>query len=215
MAGNEHEELLNAYDDAGRVIGAERRGAAVAEGHAIGAVNVLILNTSGEVLLQLRPRDKENGGLWDKSVGGHVSAGEDFDATAQRECGEELFSDAQTPALAWCDSFVALGDFTPAELAERVVLWRAGLQLDLRDVRRAPDGGVRNVRYHVGLYLGRTALRSEDFFPPADEIGALRYFRMGDVDRLFLDGALAPNMGFLWLTQGHRLGALARRVLGA
>ncbi|HEV7499216.1 MAG TPA: NUDIX domain-containing protein, partial [Vicinamibacteria bacterium] len=91
------EELLNVYDGEGRVVGAQPRRAAKASGLAVGAVNVLVLNEAGEVLLQRRPRDKENGGTWDKSVGGHVSAGEEFDTTAVREAGEELFDDPQTP----------------------------------------------------------------------------------------------------------------------
>ena len=38
------EELLNVYDEAGRVVGAKPRTAAKASGLAVGAVNVLILN---------------------------------------------------------------------------------------------------------------------------------------------------------------------------
>ena len=90
------EELLNVYDDAGTVIGARPRHEAKASGLAVGAVNVLLANGANEVLLQRRPVDKENGGRWDKSVGGHVGAGEGFDETAVREAGEELFDDGQS-----------------------------------------------------------------------------------------------------------------------
>src|SRR5947208_1461636 len=95
----ETEELLNVYDAEGRVVGAQPRRAAKASGLAVGAVNVLVVNGRGQVLLQRRPADKENGGRWDKSVGGHVSAGEDFDATAVREAGEELFDDPLSPRV--------------------------------------------------------------------------------------------------------------------
>src|SRR5687767_5107458 len=64
------EELLNVYDAAGHVIGARRRAEAKSAGLAVGAVNLLLVNVRGEVLLQRRPRGKENGGRWDKSVGG-------------------------------------------------------------------------------------------------------------------------------------------------
>ena len=77
------EELLNVYDAAGAVVDARPRRAAKASGLAVGAVNALVVNGRGEVLLQRRPADKENGARWDKSVGGHVSAGEEFDATAR------------------------------------------------------------------------------------------------------------------------------------
>jgi isopentenyldiphosphate isomerase len=92
------EELLNVYDAEGRVVGAQPRRAAKASGLAVGAVNVLVLNDRGHLLMQRRPPDKENGGRWDKSVGGHVSAGEEFDTTAVREAGEELFDDPASPA---------------------------------------------------------------------------------------------------------------------
>src|SRR4051794_32638118 len=93
------EELLNVYDEAGHVVGAQPRRAAKASGLAVGAVNVLVLGADGSLLMQRRPADKENGGRWDKSVGGHVSAGEHFDTTAVREAGEELFDDPRSPQV--------------------------------------------------------------------------------------------------------------------
>ena len=165
------------------------------------------------MLLQRRPTDKENGGRWDKSVGGHVSAGEDFDATAVREAGEELFDDAGSPAV----RLVADEGALPSRPWHRLRPWRARVaffpaarQLGLRDVRHAPDGGVRNVLYHVAIYLGRTDVPREGFRPQPSEIADLAYFAAAQVDRLLLAGELAPNMAFLWLTQAARLLALAR-----
>ncbi len=201
-----HEELLNVYDAQARIIGAQRRREAKASGLAVGAVNALIVSLDGEVLLQRRAEDKENGGRWDKSVGGHVGAGEEFDQTVVREAGEELFDDAQSAQVLLASS--------PAEhellrrdldLSGHVLLQRVGLQLNLRDVRLAPGGGVRNVLYHVGLYTGLTALSAVAFRPQKSEISALRFFAPWEVDRLLLKGELAPNMAFLWLTQAHAL----------
>jgi ADP-ribose pyrophosphatase YjhB (NUDIX family) len=201
-----HDELLNVYDAQGRVIGQRRRREAKASGLAVGAVNALVCSPDGELLMQRRPEDKENGGRWDKSVGGHVSAGEDFDQTLVREAGEELFDDARTPHVRLAGTaaeFEALR--TGPAIAHQVLLRRVGLQLNLRDVRLAPGGGVRNVLYHVALYTGITALRIEDFRAQASEITALRFFAPWEVDRLLLKGELAPNMAFLWLTQAHAL----------
>ncbi len=88
---------------------------------------------------------------------------------------------------------------------------REALQLNLRDVRLVPGGGVRNVVYHVASYLGRTDVPLEDFRPPAAEIAALRYAAPAEVDALLLAGGLAPNMAFLWLTHARALLALASR----
>jgi hypothetical protein len=203
-AGDGSEEQLNVYDPEGRVVGAAPRGAAKASGRAVGAVNVLILNERHEVLLQQRPGDKENGGLWDKSVGGHVSAGEDFDHTAVREAGEELFDDAASSRVRLLPGQGPLrADERPAGVD--VALRRIGMQLNLRDVRRAPSGEMRNVVYHVAIYAGRTALPLHAFSPQASEIAGLRYAPAAEVDALLLRGGLAPNMAFLWLTHAYAL----------
>lgn len=205
-----HEELLNIYDEAGTVIGTRPRRAAKASGLAVGAVNALLVNRRGEVLLQRRPRDKENGARWDKSVGGHVSAGEEFDATLLREAGEELFSDPSSARVRLAGSEREFRELLAgADLEASVVLRRVALQLNLRDVRHAPGGGLRNVLYHVAVYAGRTEVPLDSFRPQAEEIDALRYVPAGEVDGMLLRGELAPNMAYLWLTQAQGLLALA------
>ena len=208
----EREELVNVYDADGAVLGARPRRQAKASGLAVGAVNALLVNARGEVLLQRRPRAKENGGLWDKSVGGHVSAGEDFDATLVREAGEELFDDPASPHVCLASSESEFRDALPrTDLAENVLLRRAGLQRNLRDVRHAPlRAGIRVVVYHVAIYPGRTDIPAGSFSPQSAEIDDLGYFDAGAVDRMLVDGGLAPNMAFLWLTQGKALLDLLR-----
>lgn len=207
-----HEELLNVYDHEGGVIGAKRRAEAKASGLPVGAVNVLLVNARGEVLLQRRPRDKENGGRWDKSVGGHVGAGEEFDATAVREAGEELFDDPASPAVHLVTGVAGLATGSSGlDLSRSVAFFPASRQLGLRDVREAPEGGLRNVLYHVAIYLGRTDVPRPGFRPQPSEIADLDYFPPGRVDRMLLAGELSPNMAFLWLTHAARLLALADR----
>jgi 8-oxo-dGTP pyrophosphatase MutT (NUDIX family) len=156
--------------------------------------------------MQRRPPDKENGGRWDKSVGGHVSAGEEFDTTAVREAGEELFDDPSSPRIRLARD---RGEFDHLERSEdltRLVLFhRVGFQLNLRDVRHAPDGSRRHVLYHLAIYHGRTAVPLEDFRPQKSEIDELRYVAPAEVDQMLLEARLPPNMAFLWLTQAHAL----------
>jgi 8-oxo-dGTP pyrophosphatase MutT (NUDIX family) len=200
------EELLNVYDTEGRVVGAQPRRAAKASGFAVGAVNLLILDDRGQLLMQRRPADKENGGRWDKSVGGHVSAGEEFDTTAVREAGEELFDDPASPRIRLARDRPQFDALERSEdLTRTVIFYRASFQLNLRDVRHAPDGGRRNVLYHLAIYHGRTAVPIEDFRPQKSEIDELRYVGPAEVDQMLLDAHLPPNMAFLWLTQGHAL----------
>lgn len=205
------EEELNVYDAEGRVVGARPRREAKASGLAVGAVNVLLVNEEGEVLLQRRPPDKENGGRWDKSVGGHVSAGEDFDTAVVREAGEELFDDPRSTQVRLAPSSAEFDLLSRTEdLRRTVLLERAGLQKGLRDVRVAPGGGIRNVLYHLAIYYGRTAVPLDGFRPQRSEIAALRYVSPAELDRLLLEGGLPANMAFLWLTHAHRL--LARHA---
>jgi 8-oxo-dGTP pyrophosphatase MutT (NUDIX family) len=204
------EELLNVYDTAGNVVGAKPRREAKLSGLAVGAVNVLVLNQHGQVLLQQRPPDKENGGRWDKSVGGHVSAGEEFDTTAVREAGEELFDDPRSTQVRLARDGAEFASLAASDqMRELVVIRRVSFQLNLRDVRHAPGSGLRNVLYHLAIYHGVTDVPLAEFRPPKGEIDELRYVAPAELDQLLLDGRLPPNMAFLWLTQGHAL--LSRR----
>jgi hypothetical protein len=206
------EELLNVYDEQGNVVGARPRTEAKRSGLAVGAVNAMVFHRDGRVLLQRRPAGTENGARWDKSVGGHVSAGEEFDVTMAREGGEELFDDPASPRVVLARSrqhFDHLAD--TSDLSGGVVLHRIGVQLNLRDVRIAEDGSPRVVLYHVAMYEGRTTAPLAAFRPQSSEIEDLAYFTVEELDRMHLAGALAPNMGFLWLAYGQRLLASVRR----
>jgi hypothetical protein len=204
--GHGREELLNVYDASGEVIGARPRREAKSSGLAVGAINVLAVNSEGRVLLQKRLKDKENGGLWDKSVGGHVSAGEEFDTTAVREAGEELFDDPRSPRVRLAPTEAEFREIVVREgLTQSLWLFRAGTQRNLRDVRRVPGGAIRNVIYHLAIYLGRTDISEDTFTPQRTEIEDLRYFPPDLIDRMLAGGELAPNMSFLWLTHARAL----------
>ena len=206
------EERVAVFDAAGRPAGALPRDEAKGSGLTVGAVNVLVVNARGEVLLQRRPEDKENGGRWDKTVGGHVDEGESFDETAVREAGEELFHDGSSPRVRLVgDEAEFARALAETDLTRQVLFFRCALQLNLRDVRLVPGGAVRNVVYHVASYLGRTDVPIEGFRPPADEIAALRYAAAPEVDRMLVRGELAPNMAFLWHTHARALLSLAGR----
>jgi isopentenyl-diphosphate delta-isomerase type 1 len=65
------------------------------EVHATGlwhrAVHVLVFDSGGRVFLQKRSMLKDlSPGLWDSSCSGHLDAGEEYDAAAIRELGEEI-----------------------------------------------------------------------------------------------------------------------------
>jgi len=86
------EELFDIVDEQDRVIGQAPRRACHGDPSLIHRVaHVLVLNRHGELLLQKRSLRKDiQPGKWDTSVGGHLDPGEDYQAAAVREMGEEL-----------------------------------------------------------------------------------------------------------------------------
>jgi len=74
-----HEEMRKEYFEKGAVTIKHK------------AVKLLLLNSSGRIILQRRSKWKgDNAGLWDKTVGGHVSSDEGFDLAMLKECSQEL-----------------------------------------------------------------------------------------------------------------------------
>lgn len=86
------DEIFPLVDETGRVIGSAARH----EVHGNPAllhpvVHCIVTNEAGDLLLQLRSRDKDiQPGKWDTSVGGHVSFGEAVEAALLRELEEEI-----------------------------------------------------------------------------------------------------------------------------
>jgi len=54
-------------------------------------VRLILMTSNGRVILQRRSKWKgDNAGLWDKTIGGHVTSGDDYELTMLKECAEEL-----------------------------------------------------------------------------------------------------------------------------
>lgn len=85
-------ELFEIVDGNGNVIGTAPRNKCHGEPSLVHrAAHVLVFNTDGRLLLQLRSKDKDiQPGKWDTSVGGHLGVGETYEVAAAREMEEEL-----------------------------------------------------------------------------------------------------------------------------
>ncbi len=85
------EEIFDIVNERDEVIGQLPRSQVHREGHKHRAVHVLVFNALGEIFLQKRSMAKDCfPGAWDSSASGHVDSGEDYDACAVRELGEEI-----------------------------------------------------------------------------------------------------------------------------
>ena len=86
------EELVDICDEKNNLLGIQKT---KTEAHRVGlwhrSAHIWIYNSKGEILLQLRAKDKAlYPDLWDVSVAGHVSAGEDPMISGLREIREEI-----------------------------------------------------------------------------------------------------------------------------
>lgn len=85
------EEYFDVVDERDAVVGRAPRHKVHANGLRHRAVHVLVFNRAGEVFLQKRSMRKDTApGAWDSSTSGHLDSGEDYDACALRELGEEI-----------------------------------------------------------------------------------------------------------------------------
>lgn len=91
------EEWLDLVNEHDQVVGRVERAEAWARGLPVRVVNAFIVNARGELWIPRRTLTKRMfpGGL-DMSMGGHVGAGETYEAAFRREVHEELNLDVDT-----------------------------------------------------------------------------------------------------------------------
>ncbi|MFA6305941.1 MAG: NUDIX domain-containing protein [Candidatus Gracilibacteria bacterium] len=94
-------EYFDLYDKNGKQLNQTKLRTEVhKDGDWHAAVDIWILNSHGELLLQKRAKQKESfPGLWEVSCSGHISEGEDSKTSAIREIKEELGLDVEEREL--------------------------------------------------------------------------------------------------------------------
>ncbi len=94
-----NEEWFDVVNECDEVVGRATRREVHARSLRHRAVHVLVLDDTERVFLQKRSMAKDMApGLWDSSCSGHLDAGEDYDAAAIRELGEEIGVQGAKPA---------------------------------------------------------------------------------------------------------------------
>lgn len=85
------EEIFDVVDEEDVVLHQAPRSEVHRRGWRHRAAHILVFNQRGEIFVQQRSLNKDmSPGQWDTSAAGHLDAGEDYDACAVRELGEEL-----------------------------------------------------------------------------------------------------------------------------
>lgn len=84
-------ELFDVVDAEDNVLRVESRSTVHREKLMHRAVHIFVFNAAGQLYLQRRSLTKDSApGKWVSSCSGHVDSGEDYDAAAPRELGEEI-----------------------------------------------------------------------------------------------------------------------------
>lgn len=85
------EEMFDVVDETDKVIGQQTRSAVHQSKLRHRAVHVFVRRDDGRLLIHLRSESKEEfPGVWTSSASGHVSAGESYEESVERELQEEL-----------------------------------------------------------------------------------------------------------------------------
>lgn len=143
---------------------------------AVHVVAVFIVTSSGELLLQKRSADKRhNARLIDKSLGGHVTYGDDPDYTVMVETVQELL----TPSIVLKNE----EDFAKTfELLKRYLTTVALIRHQETkefELSKVVDGTPFSVKNVVHVYFGKY----DGSTRPADkESAGMLYFNMNDLD---------------------------------
>ncbi len=114
------------------------------------SIRLLLMNSQGRIYLQKRSKiKKQNAGLYDKTVGGHVTAGDSYEASVIRECAEELGFPASLLPADEFDKAVASTDLSIVGLFKKVDFISRFLS-----VRKTKEGKEFIQPYMSEFYIG-------------------------------------------------------------
>jgi isopentenyldiphosphate isomerase len=159
--------------------------ASVKDRYAVHVVSVLLIDTSGDIIVQKRSLDKgHNAGLIDKTIGGHISYDNSADYTVMVETVQEL----STPSIT-VDSdadFMKALDLLHPYLETIAIIKK--VQIQPWHLTRLVAGDKKSVTNIVNLYFGVYGGRMR----PADKeaSGMLCY----SLNQLIAEIKSSPNM---------------------
>ncbi len=150
------EELYDIVDENNNLLGFTKTKTEVhKEGCWHRAVHVWALNQNGEILVQKRAAIKTfSPNLWDISMGGHISAGEEPVKAAVRELKEELNLEVSQENLQY-------------------------IYLDKHEV--ILHNGIERLFHYV--YIVRTALPVENFKIQEEEVAEIKYISLSEFEQ--------------------------------
>jgi isopentenyl-diphosphate delta-isomerase len=160
------QELFDVCDAADRVVGQAPRGKVHARGLLHRAVHIWVFDTQGRLLLHRRSAGKDEfPRCYTSSASGHLNAGEDYAAAAERELQEEL-------ALSGTLTYVTKLPAGTETANEHTVLYRVTTD----DSPRPDPDEIESIEYRSLDEIDRmVAANPIEFTPPFRELW--RWFR--------------------------------------
>ncbi|MBR3681063.1 MAG: NUDIX domain-containing protein [Clostridia bacterium] len=175
----------------------------------------LLFTRDGKILIHQRSKNaKDNRGMWDKSVGGHVDIVKDIDSAkaASRELGEELFKQEKEGQGGHNEQgfsninenkLIYLGEWRPEmrSLPFADVVTRANeyyyfrmdyefSKLVINSPRHLPDGRIRDVKTFVDLYV---CIAAEDFKIDNLKNSQYKLLELHELKDYYKDGFIEEN----------------------
>ena len=127
-------ETFDVVNDHDEVIGSASRSQVHGDPSLIHRVaHVLVFDSGGRLFLQKRSTTKDvQPGKWDTSVGGHVDAGESYEAAAAREMAEELGVAGPVPEYLY--RYRHTNDYESEMVSTFRVVWDGRIELDREEI---------------------------------------------------------------------------------
>lgn len=166
------EELIDVLDEDGIFTGVvSPRSEVHKKGLWHRAIIVAIVNKDNQILLQQRSNTKEkNPGMWDISVAGHISAGQDSLSAAAREINEEVSVD----------------------LGAKVDVREFRFMTSFRDeVIYRSDFLER--QFYDFFILRREKMKPEQITFQTSEVQAIRFVSLSELSKMIEQGELIPR----------------------
>ncbi|MFH2001846.1 MAG: NUDIX domain-containing protein [Planctomycetota bacterium] len=143
-------EMLDIVDDQDRVIGAALRSECHGNPSLIHRVaHVMVFNPAGELLLQLRGKNKKiQPDRWDSSVGGHLALGETYRQGAERELAEEL--GIRSVALTFMYGYVWKSTMETERVGTFQLIHEGGFTVQREEIQEARFFTVAEIEKNLG-----------------------------------------------------------------
>ncbi len=147
------DHVIDIVDEKDGVIGAATKREAQEKGLRHRIVRITLEDPAGNILLQKRRDDKElYPGCWDTAAAGHVNAGEDYLAAAERELYEELGVVTQLKQIKY---YKSNGSYDWRKLNRFTVLYRGTIPAETTlTIQEDEVADVRWIsRTELGLFI--------------------------------------------------------------